>query len=73
MTTAVYNPLQFHFHSPSEHTIEGAHMDLEVHFVHTKVGNPNSYAVLSVFFDRKTGGTDKNPFIASVEAAIKTR
>jgi carbonic anhydrase len=25
---------QFHMHSPSEHTIDGAHFDLEIHFVH---------------------------------------
>ena len=26
---------QFHFHSPSEHTINGEHFDVEIHFVHT--------------------------------------
>ena len=25
---------QFHFHHPSEHTLDGAHYPLEVHFVH---------------------------------------
>jgi carbonic anhydrase len=25
---------QFHFHTPSEHTVDGAHMPLEIHFVH---------------------------------------
>lgn len=25
---------QFHVHSPSEHTIDGVHFDLEIHFVH---------------------------------------
>ncbi len=29
-----YNLLQFHFHHQSEHTIDGAHSPLEVHFVH---------------------------------------
>jgi len=29
-----YDFLQFHFHSPSEHTIDGHHYDAEVHFVH---------------------------------------
>ncbi len=29
-----YNLLQFHFHSLSEHTINGKHFPLEVHFVH---------------------------------------
>lgn len=29
-----YEMVQFHFHSPSEHTIDGEHAQLEVHFVH---------------------------------------
>lgn len=30
----VYNLVQFHFHAESEHTIEGRHAPMEVHFVH---------------------------------------
>lgn len=29
-----YEMVQFHFHAPSEHTIDGEHAPLEVHFVH---------------------------------------
>jgi carbonic anhydrase len=29
-----FNLLQFHFHHPSEHTIDGAAFDMECHFVH---------------------------------------
>jgi len=29
-----YDLLQFHFHHPSEHTVDGAPYDLEIHFVH---------------------------------------
>lgn len=29
-----YDLLQFHFHAQSEHAIDGAHSDMEVHFVH---------------------------------------
>ena len=29
-----YNLLQFHFHTPSEHTVEGRHAPLEMHLVH---------------------------------------
>lgn len=29
-----YELKQFHFHSPSEHTVEGRHYPMEVHFVH---------------------------------------
>ena len=30
----VFNPVQFHYHAPSEHTIDGRHYDLEMHFYH---------------------------------------
>ena len=30
----IFLPLQFHFHSPSEHTIDEKHFDLEMHVVH---------------------------------------
>ena len=29
-----YQLLQFHFHAPSEHTIDGQHADMELHLVH---------------------------------------
>ena len=32
--TGIFNPLQFHWHAPSEHAIDGELKDLEVHFVH---------------------------------------
>ena len=31
---SLFEPLQLHFHSPSEHTVEGKHHDLEMHIVH---------------------------------------
>lgn len=52
-TMSIFNPRQFHFHAPSEHTIDGELIDAEVHFVHTnnKQGAPESFgAVLGVFF-----------------------
>ena len=33
---AVYRLLQFHFHAPSEHTVDGKHSALEMHLVHQK-------------------------------------
>ena len=60
-----WKPLQFHFHAPSEHTIGGRQMDLEVHFVHlTPEGGLG--AVLGVFFDREEGGNYHNDFLDSL-------
>ena len=29
-----FNPVQYHFHTPSEHTVDGKLMDAEIHIVH---------------------------------------
>jgi len=42
-----YELAQFHFHAPSEHTVDGAHFPLEVHLVH--VGPEGRLAVVGVF------------------------
>jgi carbonic anhydrase len=55
-------PLQFHFHSPSEHTINGKNMDLELHIVHlTEDGGLG--AVLGIMFDIEEGGDGENLFV----------
>lgn len=59
-----FEALQFHFHSPSEHTINGKHTDLEIHIVHKmkmnktidSEGNPIDpgmiqYGVVGLLFD----------------------
>lgn len=64
-----YNLIQFHFHSPSENTVNGKHTDMEAHFVHKaqdgsvlvlavflKVGAQNSY--LSNFWNLFPANTD---------------
>ncbi len=43
-----YKLLQFHYHAPSEHTVDGKHYPLEVHFVHKH--SDDDYAVLGIFF-----------------------
>ena len=43
-----YKLLQFHFHAPSEHTINGQHFPLEAHFVHKR--SDNDYAVIAIMF-----------------------
>ncbi len=42
-----YDLLQFHFHTPSEHTKDGLHYKMEVHFVHKS--NKGKLAVVGAF------------------------
>lgn len=42
-----YELLQFHFHAPSEHTIDGVAAPMEIHFVHQDV-NSGNLAVVGV-------------------------
>lgn len=47
-----YQFLQFHFHSPSEHTIDNNHYPLEVHLVHKSADG--SFAVLGYLVKQDT-------------------
>ena len=62
----MYRPLDFHFHAPSEHTFDGKHYDLEMHFVHVDY-NKKKLAVIAVFFDQAAGGRKTNQFLASLQ------
>eukprot|EP00286_Rhodomonas_abbreviata_P019136 CAMPEP_0181311164 /NCGR_PEP_ID=MMETSP1101-20121128/12983_1 /TAXON_ID=46948 /ORGANISM="Rhodomonas abbreviata, Strain Caron Lab Isolate" /LENGTH=334 /DNA_ID=CAMNT_0023417861 /DNA_START=138 /DNA_END=1142 /DNA_ORIENTATION=- len=44
-----YKLLQFHLHTPSEHTVDGAHAAAEIHLVHQSV--TGEYLVISVLAD----------------------
>ena len=44
-----YDLLQFHFHAPSEHTIDGEAAPLEIHFVHQDP-NAGNLAVVGILF-----------------------
>jgi carbonic anhydrase len=46
---SVYHLVQFHFHAPSEHTLNGRHYDLEVHLVHENAAGQT--AVVAVFMN----------------------
>jgi carbonic anhydrase len=59
---------QFHFHQPSEHTINGEHQRLEMHLVHkTEAGDA---AVLSVLLREGTGGEAYEPIFANLPTEI---
>jgi carbonic anhydrase len=45
-----YQLLQFHLHAPSEHTLNGKHFPIEVHFVHE--GEDGKLFVIGVFFEK---------------------
>ena len=59
-----YSLRQFHFHSPSEHTIDGEHLPMEIHFVNEAADG--SLAVLGVMV--RAGA--ENAAIASLWASL---
>ena len=61
--TSDFKPANLHFHSPSEHKIDGQSYDLETHFVHTYLDGESLGAVIGVMFDRKLGGNMDNLFL----------
>ena len=65
-TEATFVPLQFHFHAPSEHTVNGRYYDLEMHIVHKYKDSGKLGAVIGIFFDRLAGGNRVNPFIDEI-------
>lgn len=60
-----YNLKQFHFHTPSEHTIDGGHAPMEMHFVHQ--GEDGSLAVVGVLCKE---GSVENPNLAKIIANL---
>ena len=61
-----YGLRQFHFHGPSEHTLDGASFPLELHFVHRNA--EDALAVVGVMI--REGA--ENPALAALIAAIPT-
>ena len=59
-----YRLLQFHFHAPSEHKVNGQKYDAEVHFVHK--ADDGALAVLGVLI--RTGA--ENPFVKQIWAQM---
>lgn len=46
----VYDLVQFHFHTPSEHLIDGVRYPLEMHAVHVQRGYEDRYLVIAVLY-----------------------
>ena len=61
-----YELQQMHFHTPSEHLLDGITYPMEMHMVHTLDGNPEKYLVIGVLF--REGDADKT--LASILANV---
>ena len=64
--SADFTPLQLHFHSPSEHSVDGVLFDLEMHIVH-QYADGGLGGVIGIFFDRNAGGNSPNAYIESLD------
>lgn len=60
----VYQLKQFHFHTPSEHRVNGRGYDMELHLVHT--APDGSIAVVGVFLKRGPTSKALAPILASL-------
>ncbi|KAI3851942.1 hypothetical protein MKW98_019941 [Papaver atlanticum] len=60
-----YNLLQTHWHSPSEHTIDGIRYDVELHMVHQSADG--SFAVIAILY--RFGSPD--PLLTQLEGHLK--
>ncbi|GMP35507.1 hypothetical protein CsSME_00007911 [Camellia sinensis var. sinensis] len=56
--------LQMHWHSPSEHTINGATFDVELHLVHK--ASDGRFIVIAILY--KIGGVD--PIISKIQSEL---
>ena len=61
-----YKLVQFHFHAPSEHTLEGEHAEMEAHFVHQS--EDGALAVVGVLIN---GGGENAAFDQIMPTAPK--
>lgn len=66
-----YNFKQFHFHTPSEHLVDGVHYPLEMHMVHLDTGKTPNYLVISILFKEGTADPFLNQFIEEVPEDYK--
>lgn len=63
-----YNLLQFHFHTPSEHTMDNQHTDLELHLVHQSADK--QLAVVGVMLKRGSDNPAYAPVFGNMPAQV---
>ena len=61
-----YELKQFHFHTPSEHTLDGMHFPMEMHLVHAS--ESGELAVYGVFFLRGEHNPMFDPIVQNLPA-----
>lgn len=66
-----YELVQYHFHAPSEHTIDGEHAPLEVHFVHKSAAG--ELAVIGILVEEGTHDVLWDTIIEALPAPGDTR
>lgn len=59
-----YELIQFHFHSPSEHTVKGKYYPMEMHFVHKSASG--ALAVVGVFIEKGAHNAAFDPIWANL-------
>jgi carbonic anhydrase len=65
-----YKLAQFHFHSPSEHTLNGKSYDLEAHFVHKS--EQGKLLVIGILFEKKGADPALTPMWSALPTAGTT-
>jgi carbonic anhydrase len=66
----MYALVQFHFHAPSEHTVDGEHFPMEMHFVHQ--AEDGALAVVGVLVEEGAPNPGIAPLWAQLTAAPGT-
>lgn len=61
-----YQLVQFHFHTASEHRVNGAGAPLEQHFVHAKVADPSQLLVVGLFLRGGGSGTPQDRVLTTL-------
>ena len=65
-TEEAFDLVQIHFHSPSEHTVDGKHFSLEGHMVHQS-STTGAYAVLGILFDNTAADDDEGAVTKAID------